>query len=101
MQLTNRTAETAEAAETAGIAEAAGTAETAGTAVTPQTAVTNRTALTARTAAGPVTATYWMDHAWLGNHVEPDVTVEVADGRIAGVRTGVETPRPAPPCCAA
>ncbi|WP_435883915.1 formimidoylglutamate deiminase [Streptomyces microflavus] len=35
-----------------------------------------------------------MDHAWLGTHVEPDVTVEVADGRIAGVRTGVETPPP-------
>ncbi|MET9094010.1 formimidoylglutamate deiminase [Streptomyces cyaneofuscatus] len=63
-------------------------AETARTAATPQTA------LTTRTAGGPVTATYWMDHAWLGTHVEPDVTVEVADGRIAGVRTGVETPPP-------
>ncbi|MFD3976473.1 formimidoylglutamate deiminase [Streptomyces cyaneofuscatus] len=47
---------------------------------------------TTRTAGGPVTATYWMDHAWLGTHVEPDVVVEVAGGRIAGVRTGVRTP---------
>ncbi|CAO0835500.1 5'-deoxyadenosine deaminase [Streptomyces microflavus] len=64
--------------------------------LTNRTAVT-RTAVTTRTAGGPVTATYWMDHAWLGTHVEPDVTVEgppPAHGRIAQVRTGVETPPP-------
>ncbi|MFJ4971034.1 formimidoylglutamate deiminase [Streptomyces sp. NPDC088755] len=56
--------------------------------------LTTRTALTTRAAGGPVTATYWTDHAWLGTHVEPDVAVEVADGRIAGVRTGVQAPPP-------
>ncbi|MEV7274472.1 formimidoylglutamate deiminase [Streptomyces bacillaris] len=76
MQLTNRTAETARAAERAGTAQAPRTAETAGA------------------ADGPATTTYWTDHAWLGTHVEPDVTVEVAGGRIAGVRTGVRTPPP-------
>ncbi|WP_432151940.1 formimidoylglutamate deiminase [Streptomyces sp. bgisy029] len=35
-----------------------------------------------------------MDHAWLGTYVESDVLVEVAGGRIAGVRTGVATPPP-------
>ncbi|GGS12011.1 formimidoylglutamate deiminase [Streptomyces rubiginosohelvolus] len=50
--------------------------------------------LTQRTAGAPVTATYWMDHAWLGTHVEPGVTLDVADGRIAGIRTGVEAPPP-------
>lgn len=50
--------------------------------------------LTHRTTGAPVTATYWMDHAWLGTHVEPGVTLDVADGRIAGIRTGVETPPP-------
>ncbi|MCX4692982.1 formimidoylglutamate deiminase [Streptomyces sp. NBC_01408] len=39
--------------------------------------------------------TYWLEHAWLGTHVEPGVALEVAeDGRIAAVRTGVETPPP-------
>ncbi|MEU0131365.1 formimidoylglutamate deiminase [Streptomyces sp. NPDC006289] len=42
----------------------------------------------------PVTATYWMSHAWLGTHVEPDVLVDVAYGRVAGVRTGIGTPPP-------
>ncbi|MFI1934123.1 formimidoylglutamate deiminase [Streptomyces sp. NPDC020330] len=50
--------------------------------------------LTHRTTGAPVTATYWMDHAWLGTHVEPGVTLDVADGRIAGIRTGVGTPPP-------
>jgi formiminoglutamate deiminase len=36
---------------------------------------------------------YWLEHAWLGAHVEPGVTVEVADGRITAVRTEA----PAPP----
>ncbi|WP_446458213.1 formimidoylglutamate deiminase [Streptomyces rochei] len=40
------------------------------------------------------TRTYWLEHAWLGTHVEPGVAVDVgADGRIAAVRTDV----PAPP----
>nr|WP_272919591.1 formimidoylglutamate deiminase [Streptomyces sp. SID7815] len=42
----------------------------------------------------PVTATYWMSHAWLGTHVEPGVLLEVSGGRVAGVRTGVDTPPP-------
>ncbi|MEV7002857.1 formimidoylglutamate deiminase [Streptomyces sp. NPDC093982] len=40
------------------------------------------------------TRTYWLEHAWLGTHVEPGVAVEVADGRITAVRTGTETPPP-------
>ncbi|MFH9417870.1 formimidoylglutamate deiminase [Streptomyces rochei] len=40
------------------------------------------------------TRTYWLEHAWLGTHVEPGVAVDVGDdGRIAAVRTDV----PAPP----
>ncbi|WP_328894359.1 formimidoylglutamate deiminase [Streptomyces sp. NBC_00236] len=42
----------------------------------------------------PVTVTYWLSHAWLGTHVEPDVVLEVSGGRIAGVRTGVGAPPP-------
>ncbi|MFF8397685.1 formimidoylglutamate deiminase [Streptomyces sp. NPDC016172] len=38
--------------------------------------------------------TYWLEHAWLGTHVEPGVAVEVADGRITAVRTGTPTPPP-------
>ncbi|KOU31483.1 N-formimino-L-glutamate deiminase [Streptomyces sp. WM6372] len=39
--------------------------------------------------------TYWLEHAWLGTHVEPGVALEVgADGRIAALRTGAETPPP-------
>ncbi|MFJ8662161.1 formimidoylglutamate deiminase [Streptomyces sp. NPDC093795] len=38
--------------------------------------------------------TYWLEHAWLDTHVEPGVTMEVSDGRIAAVRTGVDTPPP-------
>ncbi|MFE9632217.1 formimidoylglutamate deiminase [Streptomyces sp. NPDC006463] len=37
--------------------------------------------------------TYWLEHAWLGTHVEPGVALEVgADGRIAALRTGTGTP---------
>ncbi|MFF4752729.1 formimidoylglutamate deiminase [Streptomyces sp. NPDC002514] len=36
--------------------------------------------------------TYWLEHAWLDTHVEPGVAVDVRDGRIAAVRTGVPTP---------
>lgn len=39
--------------------------------------------------------TYWLEHAWLGTHVEPGVALEVADdGRIAALRTGVDAPPP-------
>ncbi|MER6234917.1 formimidoylglutamate deiminase [Streptomyces clavifer] len=50
--------------------------------------------LTVRPTGTPVTATYWMSHAWLGTHVEPGVTLDVAGGRIAGVRTGMDAPPP-------
>ncbi|MFH8349452.1 formimidoylglutamate deiminase [Streptomyces sp. NPDC018045] len=40
--------------------------------------------------------TYWLEHAWLGTHVEPGVAVDVypADGRISAVRTEVPAPPP-------
>lgn len=38
--------------------------------------------------------TYWLEHAWLGTHVEPGVTVESTDGRITAVRTGTPAPPP-------
>ncbi|MEV7524031.1 formimidoylglutamate deiminase [Streptomyces sp. NPDC091371] len=51
-----------------------------------------------------MTTTYWLEHAWLDNRpqlplggapVEPGVALEVdGDGRIAALRTGVETPPP-------
>ncbi|MFE4452602.1 formimidoylglutamate deiminase [Streptomyces sp. NPDC056796] len=50
--------------------------------------------LTTQPTGAPVTAVYWMSHAWLGTHVEPGVLLDVADGRVAGVRTGVGTPPP-------
>ncbi|MFF5726689.1 formimidoylglutamate deiminase [[Kitasatospora] papulosa] len=50
--------------------------------------------LTTQPTSTPVTATYWMSHAWLGTHVEPGVLLDVSGGRIAGVRTGVDTPPP-------
>jgi formiminoglutamate deiminase len=40
------------------------------------------------------TRTYWLEHAWLGTHVEPDVAVEIADGRVTAVRTAVPAPPP-------
>lgn len=42
----------------------------------------------------PHTQTYWLEHAWLDSFVEPGVAVEVADGRIAAVRTGIDSPPP-------
>jgi len=42
----------------------------------------------------PRTRTYWLEHAWLDTHVEPGVAVDVADGRIAAVRTDVPTRPP-------
>ncbi|WP_442819344.1 formimidoylglutamate deiminase [Streptomyces sp. NBC_01236] len=41
-----------------------------------------------------VTQTYWLEHAWLDTHVEPGVALEVEDGRITAVRTGIDTPPP-------
>ncbi|NWF29872.1 formimidoylglutamate deiminase [Streptomyces sp. PKU-EA00015] len=38
--------------------------------------------------------TYWLEHAWLGAHVEPGVALDVRDGSIAAVRTGVDAPPP-------
>jgi formiminoglutamate deiminase len=40
------------------------------------------------------TRTYWLEHAWLGTHVEPGVAVDTADGRITAVRTDVTAPPP-------
>ncbi|MGV9502348.1 formimidoylglutamate deiminase [Streptomyces sp. NPDC003642] len=41
-----------------------------------------------------VTRTYWLEHAWLGTHVEPGVVLETAEGRITAVRTEVTAPPP-------
>lgn len=44
---------------------------------------------------GHVLKTYWLEHAWLGTHVEPGVALDVADdGRIAALRTGADAPPP-------
>ncbi|MFB7655844.1 MULTISPECIES: formimidoylglutamate deiminase [unclassified Streptomyces] len=40
------------------------------------------------------TRTYWLEHAWLGTHVEPGVAVEVVDGRITAVHQDTPTPPP-------
>ncbi|WP_374330735.1 formimidoylglutamate deiminase, partial [Streptomyces sp. PSKA30] len=40
------------------------------------------------------TQTYWLEHAWLGTHVEPGVAVDTDDGRITALRTDVPTPSP-------
>ncbi|PZH14606.1 formimidoylglutamate deiminase [Streptomyces sp. NTH33] len=40
------------------------------------------------------TRTYWLEQAWLGMYVEPGVALDVRDGRIAAVRTGVSAPPP-------
>ncbi|MEV0124235.1 formimidoylglutamate deiminase [Streptomyces sp. NPDC050703] len=40
------------------------------------------------------TDTYWLEHAWLGTHVEPGVAVDVADGRITAVRADTGAPPP-------
>ena len=39
-----------------------------------------------------MTQTYWLEHAWLDTYVEPGVALDVTDGRITAVRTGVDTP---------
>ncbi|MFE6335676.1 formimidoylglutamate deiminase [Streptomyces sp. NPDC057806] len=41
-----------------------------------------------------MTRTYWLEHAWLGTHVEPGVAIDVGDGRITAVRQGTGTPPP-------
>ncbi|MFI2434581.1 formimidoylglutamate deiminase [Streptomyces sp. NPDC018693] len=41
-----------------------------------------------------MTQTYWLEHAWLGDRVEPGVALDVHDGRITAVRTGAQTPPP-------
>ncbi|MFK0025286.1 formimidoylglutamate deiminase [Streptomyces sp. NPDC090798] len=41
-----------------------------------------------------VTQTYWLEHAWLDTHVEPDVALDVTDGRITAVRENTATPPP-------
>ncbi|UUU41702.1 formimidoylglutamate deiminase [Streptomyces sp. NBC_00162] len=38
--------------------------------------------------------TFWLEHAWLGTLVEPGVALDVHDGRIAALRTGVGAPPP-------
>ncbi|MFP3991992.1 formimidoylglutamate deiminase [Streptomyces sp. E11-3] len=38
--------------------------------------------------------TYWAEHAWLDTRVEPGVALDVSDGRITAVRTGVDAPPP-------
>ncbi|MFF2013468.1 formimidoylglutamate deiminase [Streptomyces sp. NPDC058195] len=53
-----------------------------------------RPAARAEAAGRPAPVTYWLSHAWLGTHVEPGVALDVSDGLIAGVRTGVPTPPP-------
>ncbi|WP_432082307.1 formimidoylglutamate deiminase [Streptomyces sp. WAC 04229] len=40
------------------------------------------------------TRTYWLEHAWLGTHVEPGVAVDVVDGRITAVHQDTPTPPP-------
>jgi formiminoglutamate deiminase len=42
----------------------------------------------------PHTRTYWLEHAWLDTHVEPGVALDLADGRITAVRTGLDAPPP-------
>ncbi len=41
-----------------------------------------------------MTRTYWGEHTWLGDRVEPGVLLEVADGRITAVHKGTPAPPP-------
>ncbi|MER7573369.1 formimidoylglutamate deiminase [Streptomyces sp. NPDC126514] len=41
-----------------------------------------------------MTRTYWLEHAWLGTHVEPGVAIDITGGRITAVRQGTGTPPP-------
>ncbi|MEU3840969.1 formimidoylglutamate deiminase [Streptomyces sp. NPDC028635] len=38
--------------------------------------------------------TYWLEHAWLDTNVEPGVALDITDGRITAVHTGVAIPPP-------
>ncbi|MEU9395129.1 formimidoylglutamate deiminase [Streptomyces sp. NPDC048324] len=40
------------------------------------------------------TRTYWLEHAWLGTHVEPGVVLSIDGGRVTAVRTGADGPPP-------
>ncbi|MFG3497811.1 formimidoylglutamate deiminase [Streptomyces sp. NPDC047928] len=42
----------------------------------------------------PLTATYWLEHAWLGDRVEPGAALEVTGDRVTAVRTGLAAPPP-------
>jgi formiminoglutamate deiminase len=41
-----------------------------------------------------VQVTYWLEHAWLGTHVEPGVALTATDGRITELRTDGAGPPP-------
>ncbi|MEV0241462.1 formimidoylglutamate deiminase [Streptomyces sp. NPDC050674] len=41
-----------------------------------------------------MTQTYWLEHAWLGSHVESGVALDVHDGRITAVRPDTSAPPP-------
>ncbi|WP_343244127.1 formimidoylglutamate deiminase, partial [Streptomyces sp. SID7958] len=43
---------------------------------------------------GGTARTYWLEHAWLGDRVEPGVTAEVRDGVFTAVVPGVTAPPP-------
>src|SRR5690606_6761189 len=43
---------------------------------------------------GSTPRTYWLEHAWLGDRVEPGVTAEVRDGVFTAVVPGVTAPPP-------
>ncbi|MFF3291814.1 formimidoylglutamate deiminase [Streptomyces sp. NPDC003023] len=38
--------------------------------------------------------TYWLEHAWLGDRVEPGVALDVRGGRITAIREGAGAPPP-------
>lgn len=60
--------------------------------MTPQASQASQGAQAPR---GAARAVYWLEHAWLDHHVEPGVTVEVADdGTISAVRGEADTPPP-------
>ncbi|WP_010473683.1 formimidoylglutamate deiminase [Streptomyces sudanensis] len=42
----------------------------------------------------PMTTTYWLEHAWLGEAVASGVALDTADGRVTAVRPGVPAPPP-------
>ncbi|MFR9799202.1 formimidoylglutamate deiminase [Streptomyces sp. MS06] len=40
------------------------------------------------------TPAYWLEHAWLGDRIESGVALDVRDGRVLALRTGVPAPPP-------